>query len=137
MNRFPRNSNVIICGDINYNLYNPHNLTSINDFIGSILSNDFYLIITRPAKFNINNTITPYTLIDQIWTNFRIGCNHQSGIMKYEISDHLPIFYLFRMKFMNIVRTVKYRQVNNVNMANFIQSISNINFNQVYNIDDK
>ena len=40
--------------------------------------------------------IMEYYLIHQIWTNLMEGSDHKSGIIHYQITDHLPIFFLFR-----------------------------------------
>ena len=89
------NSRAILVGDFNLNLYNPRNLGFINNFINGMLGHNFLNMINLPTVINENNTITKYSLIDQIWTNFDRHVNQLSGVIDYLITDHLPIFYVF------------------------------------------
>ena len=88
---------MILCGDLNINLYNPYKLNSINSFISLLTRYNFYSLINLPTKFNPNNRITEFALLDQIWTNF-IPLMPKSGVIEETITDHLPIFSFFNVK---------------------------------------
>ena len=65
---------------------------------------NFYLIVTRAAKINYDGRNTNFTLTDHIWCYFRVSTFHNPGILIYSISDHFPIFYFFKFRFVNIVK---------------------------------
>ena len=121
-------SKLIILGDFNLNLYNPLNLSSVDSFINVMYSYSLFPVVTLPAKFNPDNPVTKFSLIDQIWTNFTIGDKHKCGIINYPISDHLPIFYIFSCHMTLVKKTVRYRLVNDVNKIDFINQINEANF---------
>ena len=111
---FPADSKVIVIGDINLNLFNPLKLTYIDNFVANMLGFNFFPIITIPTKINEteNCPITPYSLIDQIWTNFMVGENHLSGVILYPLTDHLPVFYAFKSNCLSTLKTIQFRVIN-------------------------
>ena len=58
---------VIVGGDFNLNLFNPLKLNYISHFINSMLEVGLCPVIDIPTKFNHENTITRYALLDQFW----------------------------------------------------------------------
>ena len=132
INRFPLHEKVIVTGDFNLNLYNPLKLTYIDVFLTSMLGHGYFPAITLPAKFNENNQITPFSLIDQIWTNFKTGTNHESGILLFSLTDHFPIFYIFKDNCNTIVRTFQSRLINFDTIQTFVRNVSNSCFRQVF-----
>ena len=137
LDKFPPNSDIILVGDFNINLYNPLNLRYISQFVNNILSYNYFPIINIATKINENNPITKYSLIDHLWSNFKKGYNHTSGVIDYLISDHLPIFYFFSNSYNFISeQTLKFRPMSNFNTQNFITSISNIDFSPIYSSDN-
>jgi len=86
-----RGKMVILLGDFNINLidYNIGN-ENVNSFAHSLFSLNFVPIITKPTRFPTGDQRGTATLLDQIWIN-RFS-PYLSGIMLYDISDHLPVF---------------------------------------------
>ena len=60
---------VIVCGDFNLNIFNPLKLQYITDFVKNMFELNLCPVITILTKYNPENLITKYLLIDQIWTN--------------------------------------------------------------------
>ena len=132
INRFPCNSNIIVTGDINLNLFNPLRLSHIDVFVDFMLAGGFYPVITIPAKLNANNQITQYSLIDQIWVNFKTGLSHDSGVLLFSLTDHFPIYYRFHNNLSAILKTIDFRLFSDSGLALFIQKVSDTCFQQVF-----
>ena len=62
--KFPPNVDTILVGDFNINLLNPLNLRPVKESIGNMLSFNQFPVINIPAKININNPITKYSIIE-------------------------------------------------------------------------
>ena len=90
--KFSVSDKIIITGDFNLNLFNPLKLTFIDMYLNSMLAHGYFPVVTLPAKINEQNNITPFSLIDQIWVNFKIGSNHDSGVLIYSLTDHFPVY---------------------------------------------
>ena len=90
LRKISKNKRIIICGDLNINLYNPLKLSSINNFILLMLQYNFFSHINYPTRYNLNE-ITSFSLLNQIWSNF-IPLNPTSGVIKEVITNHFPIF---------------------------------------------
>ena len=95
LSKFHRNTDVLISGHFNLNLFNPIKVRCISDFIDNFLSFSYFPIINIPTVFHENNPITKFSLIDHIWSNFKKGSCHLAGVIEYPITDHLPMFYIF------------------------------------------
>ena len=91
LTNFNNTDKIMIVGDLNLNLFNPLNLTYIDNFIDNMLSLSFWPIINKPAKVNPDNITTRYSLIDQIWSNFELSYNNICGILHVVQTDHFPI----------------------------------------------
>jgi len=65
--------------------------THITDRVNSILSLGCISLINKPTRFS--STHQP-SLLDHIYTNI-IDDNTTTGIVLYDVSDHLPIFANF------------------------------------------
>ena len=117
---------VIRCGDFNLNLFNPLRLSYIKDFIDGMLECGMLPVITIPTKINPGNTITRYTLIDQIWTTI---CNRvtNSFVIPTEIADHFPVAASFSLNTAQNDNFLTKRNFNHENNINFSASLTNIN----------
>ena len=125
--------NIILIGDFNINLFNPSNLNSVNEFLNSMFSFNLFPIITKPTRLNNNiNAINQFSLIDHIWSNFKTGFDHASGIIECSLTDHFPIFYLFREKLDKIVKVSQYRVFNNNLREKFSNLVNNTSFDEVF-----
>ena len=125
------NEKIILIGDVNINLFNPYNLLYVDSFMNSLLSYSFFPIITLPSKHNYDNIITRFSLIDQIWGNFFEGSDHFSGIVNVSITDHFPIFYMFKTFKKIKKKLVKFRLIDNTKIQIFIDQIRNLNLENI------
>ena len=83
-------SNYVICGDININTLENTNKTI--DYINALTSIGCKMTIRNPTRFA--NNCSP-SLLDHVYTNIS-SKNTSSGVSVFEISDHLPIFFLLK-----------------------------------------
>ena len=136
LNNLAPTDKIIIIGDLNINLFNPYKIASVENFINTMLTFSFSPVINIPTKVNLNNNITRYSLIDHIWTNFRLSDDHLSGIFNYFITDHFPIFYIFRNSFSIPFQQIKFRKFDDECVVNFVDVINGTSFDDVYCLDD-
>ena len=136
VNKFPVDAKVLITGDFNLNLFNPLRNTFIDIFTASMLSSGFYPVISIPAKINDGNSVTPYSLIDQLWVNFKDGTEHESGVVLFPLTDHFPIHYMFRGDCKGVCRVIESRLITADTISNFISAMSRADFTQVFNCNN-
>ena len=116
---------VIVCGDFNLNLLNPLKLRYITDFVENMYELSLFPVITIPTKYNPENLITKYSLIDQIWTNIPNKVT-TSGVIPVEITDHFPVMASFQLVVEQNIHIQKRRIFNNGNNAIFSGEISSV-----------
>ena len=120
--KLPMNSKIIVVGDLNLNLYNPLRLNYIDDFINGMLQRNFFPVITKATKINDNNInsnfniITRFSLLDQIWCNFKSGCDHIANIITLPITDHFPVTYSFNNNTNFILKTINIESLIRLNL---------------------
>ena len=51
-------------------------------------------LINKPTRISKNNA----TIIDHLLTNSFVGCNHITGVIKTDITDHFPVFVITEIK---------------------------------------
>ena len=136
LNKFPVGVKIIITGDFNLNLFNPLKHTYIDLFIASMLSYGLFPVITLPTKINDGNSVTPYSLLDQIWVNFKVGSEHDSGIVTFPLTDHFPIHYMFNCDCHGDCKVIASRLINAETISTFISLMSTTDFTRVYNCDN-
>ena len=84
-----KNSEVLLAGDYNINLFQLKTRDTHEDFFDNMLSNGFYPKITLPTRLDRNTC----TLIDNVY--FKLSpmmLESMAGIIFTKISDHLPYF---------------------------------------------
>ena len=86
-NEYFKNKNIVVLGDMNLNLLNLDD-AGVREFVCTMQSLKFLPCLTRPTRYP--NLSQNCSLIDHIWIN---TLDHfQSGIITYELTDHLPTF---------------------------------------------
>jgi len=133
------NSEIFLCGDFNLNiLENIGNLNNVN-FINLLSSSSFIPLITKPTRIDL--TTNSSTLIDNIFCKNPIS--YVSGIIVSAISDHYPIFAVYRNFFtdnlINEVASISYRLLNEKTLSSFSSALSEHDFSdiaQLENVDD-
>ncbi len=93
MELFDRSHNkiVFLCGDFNIDLENSSSLKTTSEFINSMYSLSLFPMIYKPTRITSKSA----TVIDNIFTNAVEG-KVVSGILITDISDHLPVFTLYK-----------------------------------------
>ena len=81
---------IVVCGDFNLNLLNPLRLNYISGFIDSMLEAGLYPGVTIPTKYNDENVITRFAVLDQIWASSPYIMTH-TYVVPVEITDHFPV----------------------------------------------
>jgi len=81
----------IICGDTNIDLLKYDSNHQISNYLNEIYSLGATVAINKPTRL----TDSSATLIDHIYTN-NLRKNVPAGILIYEVSDHLPVYIVFK-----------------------------------------
>ena len=92
-------------GDLNINLFNPHNINAIDDYLQNFLSLNFKPLMLYPTRIqrDDNNDIISCSLIDHIFTN--IDQKSYSNVIQYDLTDHFPI-----ASFVSVNQTINKQQ---------------------------
>ena len=81
---------LIVGGDFNLNLLNPNNFAYIDTYIKNMFELGMNPLITIPTKMNIDNPITPFSILDQIWVSNNLE-NKQTFVIPCDITDHFAV----------------------------------------------
>ena len=81
---------LVIAGDMNMNLLNPGNHYYIDRYINNLVECNMKPLITKPTKVNLDNPITRFSVLDQVWVSKEIT-NARSFIIPISITDHFPV----------------------------------------------
>jgi len=93
----------VICGDININCLDTKS-TKIKDYINSLSSVGTKSLINIPTRFSDNSKPS---LLDHIYTN-TINRISKFGVCMYDISDHLPTFFILKKHKFSIKTDTKF-----------------------------
>ena len=89
-----KNNKVLyLCGDYNIDLIKENSHKQTKQFIDTMFSVGLFPLITKPSRITNHSA----TLIDNIFTN-ETKHENVSGLIINDITDHLPIFTVFRYK---------------------------------------
>ena len=131
--RNKRNKTIYVCGDFNVDLlqYDKHRDT--NHFIDRLYSLGLHPLITRPTRITSHSN----TLIDNIYTTDVTSCI-QSGLIIYDMTDHLPIFQITEYKHNNNITIIhrSRRLTNERNINALINDLVNADWKEIYDSDD-
>ena len=84
---------IVVAGDLNINLIGyEDSCLDIKKFVYSMFSLNFVPSITKPTRFPDGNQRGGPSLLDHMWHNRRSVT--KSGIILYNITDHLPTFFI-------------------------------------------
>ena len=91
---------VVVCGDFNLNILNPLRLTYINRFIDKMTEIGLYPAIRIPTKYNENNQLTRFSILDHIWVS---GLNIAKDVyvVPIDLTDHFPVIANFSFEMNN------------------------------------
>ena len=133
-------TDIIIGGDYNIDLLK----ISISDnlavqFYNTVSSLSMVPTITRPTRIarNSRTSRTSSTLLDNfLITNLR---NFKTGILRIDITDHLPIFLIYELYFDTVKlapKEIEYRVVNELTLGSFYSNFSLLNMHDVLSEPD-
>ena len=81
---------VIMAGDFNMNLPDFEQNKKVQNFLNIMFGHSMMPVINKPTRVTKNTT----TAIDHIFINSVITTKFKTGIIKSDISDHFPIFFV-------------------------------------------
>lgn len=131
-------SNLYVCGDFNLNLLNVSTDSNCNNFLNLMFANSLSPIITKPTRINDPNNSC--TLIDNIFTQNPV--HYISGILVTDLSDHYPVFGVFRNVFPDVYTSnltpfkIQYRLLNENTLNSLCLSLSSYDFSDVMQLED-
>ena len=123
---------VVVAGDMNINLSDPNQISSIN--YSTLFNSMFYIpAITKPTRFPTDlSTCSPSTL-DHIWFNSTIPFT--SGILNIDLTDHAPTFIHFISPIKPAIRNeqtrIEFRPFSNMKFNSLLNSLSNIMWDDI------
>ena len=115
-----------IAGDFNVNLLDIPNHPPSNNFIDLMFAHSFYPLINRPTRPASN------TLIDNIFCNTPETAPELCGALLTDISDHYPIFCIFRNLEWNLQPQANHTKTRNYisgNIDRFTDACNNTDWN--------
>ena len=122
-----------LVGDVNMDLMQVNSNNEIAKFYDSIISCGLIPTIFQPTHIftSQNSDQTSGSIIDNIFSS---SANYlKSGILNFNVTDHLPIFILFDNFFTPCFTTekIRYRVINYSTIAKFSETFSKINLYQI------
>ena len=135
-NNFFAKSNTILIGDFNINLLEHQTHQETGNYLATMQSLNFIPVISRPTRYPEGNQNGCQSLLDHIYVNFTLPS--LSGIIKYDITDHLPVFLnvLLPQPHQNLNYKVKFRIFNDANRSLFTRNLSYIDWEQLLSADE-
>ena len=113
--------------DFSVNRYSGFPLSKLSVF--NIFSHGFIPMITRHTRV-ISETVT---LIDNILKNFIFDTSAKTGIIRSDLSDHLPKFVSLmsstKLQKENLKNAIQERVMNKTNIENFKLELIDVNWN--------
>ena len=134
-----KKSNTILIGDFNINLLEHDTHSDTGDYLRNLQALNYIPLISRPTRFAVGEQNARPSLLDHIYTNFI----HQSisGIIHYDITDHLPIFINLRIPDPTTMTIkTKFRYITEANIQLFKRHLINVTWEDLIternNIDE-
>ena len=123
--------NCVLCGDFNLDLLKIENDYNISRFYDSMSSLAFLPTIDKPTRIT-NDSIS---LIDNIFINNPFI--YKSGILKFDVTDHLPTFIVLENYFTQPINKMKidYRLVNDQTLEKLYNKLSGYSYDFVSALD--
>ena len=117
---------MFLAGDFNRNSLDYSRNSIVCDFFNLAFQNSVFPVINRPARV----TKTSATIIDHVLTNTIADSPLHSGILKTDISDHFPVFFLLKTNSeqSNIKNIIIKRDINEASIEHFISLFDSIDW---------
>jgi len=128
---------LIVCGDFNINLLDSDVGSLGETFVNLMASNSLLPLISNPTR--INDATGNHSLLDNIFC--RDPITYISGIIVSSISDHYPVFCVFREFFHNVDNpstpiVVRCRIMNESSIDNLYAALSLHDFSSIFLMTD-
>ena len=81
---------LILAGDLNLNLLNPNNFIDTDLYINNLFELSLKPLVTIPTKGNLDNPITYFSILDQIWISEGLQ-SERTFVLPIDITDHFPV----------------------------------------------
>ena len=116
---------LVLGGDLNLNLFNPLRLNYITHFTDCLLEFGLLPLINIPTKYNPQNTITKYSLVDQFWVSSSLPMV-DAYVVPIEIADHFPCAMALSFSTTNVNTYTKTRVFNHSNNICFSRLLADL-----------
>ena len=116
---------MMVAGDFNLNLLNYRKYHYISEFINSMLELGLYCTVNIPTKYNHNNEITKFSILDQFWTSMPSDVR-VCYILPIDITDHFAVVNSFNLNHKKVQRAISQRTVSHANNIRFTRDLSTI-----------
>ena len=116
---------IVLCGDMNLNLLNPLKLNYIARFIDCLLELGLLPLIDIPTKYNSNNNVTKYALLDQFWVSSSIQVK-DAYVVPTEIADHYSAAVALGICSAvgnDVIKTRMFNHANNMKFTNLLSDL--------------
>ena len=123
------NKPIYITGDFNLNLLDYKTNAKVKSYLNIIFAHGFIPVINKPTRISKNNA----TVIDHLLTNKFINENYSTGIIKTDISDHFPVFFITETEVNKKEKSnfVFKREINDTNLREFNETLLGVNWANV------
>ena len=81
---------LILAGDLNLNLLNPNNCIYADIYINNLFKFGLKPLVTIPTKVTLDNPITRFSILDQIWISEELQ-SERTFVIPVDITDHFPV----------------------------------------------
>ena len=122
-------ANNILVGDFNIDLLNRAHFGSTSNLKALLVSAGYALCINRVTRPKASS-ISEGTLIDHIWTNFRMT-RPLASVIDYQLSDHFPLSLSFSLNdntHNNTKSKIKFRQIDDSTIDRFKRALDDSEF---------
>ena len=122
----------LICGDFNLDLLKMDSDSTVSNFMDTIHTFGLIHTISKPTRITENT----FSLIDNIFISN--SAQYSSGILSFDITDHFPIFVVFKNFFDRAEsnQIIEYRLLNENTLNNLTNNFSSESFDNILNSDD-
>ena len=129
-----KNKKIYITGDMNLNLLDYKDSAKVKSYLNLMFSHSFVPLINKPTRISKNNA----TVIDHILTNSYITENYSTGIVKADLSDHFPVFFITKSKLSRIRKEdfIIKREITDENLKNFNDVLLGVDWSKVFQSSD-
>ena len=124
------NKELVLVGDFNINVLDFNESKMVQNFVNLMFRHGLIPTINKPTRVTRNTA----TAIDHIITNSVINAEFKTGIIKTDISDHFPIFFIVKCVVDNTNARGEFiykRIYSSDSIETFKQKLREVNWNEV------